>query len=359
MAVPRPMLKLHVRHVAIAMSLLLLVVTFGALGLFLLGGGNYSIFETAYFALYTVSTVGYSELPHMERFPVARMITVVLIVCGVASIAFFQSTLTTLLIEGYIGKAFRSRIMNKKIANLSGHFVVAGCGRTGRYVVEELLATRLSFVVVDSDEAIVARLAEELHAELLSVVGNATDDHVLIAAGVERASGVIAALPSDPDNLFITLSARALNPGARIVSKVVEIENEAKIFRAGADSVVSPHRIGGLRLVSQLIRPRVTEFLDRMLRVTKNLRFDEVIVPEDSEYANKVLRDIPIRRETQLLVIALHEAGDHYVYNPGPDEPVTPGSGLIVMGDPGDVAKLRTLFGASSTGAWTTPDGAS
>ncbi len=350
------MLKVHVRHVAIALSLLFLVVMVGALGLFLLGGGNYSFFDTAYFALITVSSVGYSELPQMEKFPVARIVTVVLIVCGVAAIAFFQSTLTTLLIEGYIGKAFRSRVMNQKIAALSNHFVVAGCGRTGRYVVEELVATHLPFVVVDQDEAKLAHLAEELKMELLCVVGNATDDHVLIAAGVERASGVIAALPTDPDNLFITLSARALNPSSRIVSKVVEIENEPKIFRAGADSVVSPHRIGGLRLVSQLIRPRVTEFLDRMLRVTKNLRFDEVMVPESSEYANKILRDIPIRQQTQLLVIALHEPGDHYVYNPGPDAEVKAGAGLIVMGEPEDVAKLRTLFGASSSSSWTTTD---
>lgn len=246
--------------------------------------------------------------------------------------------------------------MNKKIAQLSGHFVVAGCGRTGRYVVEELMATHLPFVVVDNNAEALARMAAEVSGDLLFVVGNATDDHVLIAAGVERASGVIAALPSDPDNLFITLSARALNPASRIVSKVVEIENEAKIFRAGADSVVSPHRIGGLRLVSQLVRPRVTEFLDRMLRVTKNLRFDEVEVPVGSEYANKVLRDIPIRQKTNLLVIALHQPDDHYLYNPGPDAVVAPGSRLIVMGEPDDVAQLRTLFGAATAGSWTAKD---
>ncbi|MDX2053965.1 MAG: potassium channel protein [Polyangiaceae bacterium] len=350
------MLKVHVRHVAIALFLLFLVIGLGAAALFWLGGGNYSFFETAYFAVITVASVGYSELPQMERLPVARLITVVMIVCGLATIAFFQSTLTTLLIEGYIGKAFRSRFMKKKISALSGHFVVAGCGRTGRYVVEELVATRLPFVVVDQDEAKLLHLAGEVGQELLCVVGDATDDHVLLAAGVERASGVIAALPSDPDNLFITLSARALNPGARIVSKVVEIENEPKIFRAGADSVVSPHRIGGLRLVSQLVRPRVTEFLDRMLRVTKNLRFDEVVVPASSEYANKVLREIPIRQETKLLVIALHLPGDNYVYNPGPDAEVAAGASLIVMGEPDDVAKLRTLFGASASSSWTAAD---
>jgi voltage-gated potassium channel len=210
--------------------------------------------------------------------------------------------------------------------------------------VEELAAVRKDCVVIDSDEQSLMKVYEDLKGRFLYIVGDATDDHTLIAAGVERARGVVAALPDDRDNLFITLSARTMNPKARIVSKVVEVENEAKIMRAGADATVSPHRIGGLRLASVLVRPRVTEFLDRMLRVTKDLRFEEIEVPTDSIYVGKTLREVPIRQATNLLVVALHGAGGQYTYNPGPEAVLNEGIGLIVMGEIEGVEKLRTMF---------------
>jgi voltage-gated potassium channel len=234
--------------------------------------------------------------------------------------------------------------MERKIEALSKHTVVAGAGRTGRYIVEELVHAKSHFVVIDTDEAKLEKINQELGGQLLYIVGDATDDHVLTAAGIERATGVITALPDDRDNLFVTLSVRSVNPKTRIVAKVVEIENEGKIVRAGADSTVSPHRIGGLRLVSELLRPRVTEFLDRMLRARKDLQFDEIEVPEASPFAGKTLREMPIRAETNLLVVALHQPGDQYIYNPGPDVAVEGGFGLIVMGQRQDVVKLRAMM---------------
>jgi voltage-gated potassium channel len=155
----------------------------------------------------------------------------------------------------------------------------------------------------------------------------------------------MAALTDDRDNLFVVMSARALNPKARIVSKVFEVENESKIRRAGADQLISPHRIGGLRMVSELVRPKVTTFLDNMLRVTKNLTFEEVELPEGSRYVGKTLREMPIRAETSLLVVALHLASDEYVYNPSPDHALLAGTQLIVMGEIDGVEKLRQLVG--------------
>jgi voltage-gated potassium channel len=167
---------------------------------------------------------------------------------------------------------------------------------------------------------------------------------VLRAAGIERASSIIAALSEDRDNLLVTLSVHTLNPVARIVAKVVEGENEAKMLRAGADATVSPLRIGALRLVSEVVRPKVTEFLDQMLRTTeKNLRFEEVELSPTSPFIGKSLREVPIRVETQLLVVAVHEADGTFTYNPAPEYRLSHGTRLIVMGAAEGVRRLRRL----------------
>ncbi len=188
--------------------------------------------------------MGFAELPDITRHYGMRIVTGVLILSGVGAIALFQSTLTAVLVEGVIAESFRRRRMHNRIARLNDHLVVAGVGRTGKYIVEELDAIKRDFVVIDKDEEVLKKLNEELNGRLLYVVGDATEDHTLLEAGVERAHGVMAALTADRDNLFIVLSVRALNPKARIVSKVVELENEPKIVRAGADQTVSPHRMG-------------------------------------------------------------------------------------------------------------------
>jgi voltage-gated potassium channel len=319
------------------------VVVAGGTALWALGRGEYQLLDSIYFALITAASVGYAELPHMDMHGDLRFVTALLIVAGVGTIALFQSTLTALLVEGLIGQRIRRNRMQKKIKNLSDHFVVAGCGRTGKHIIEELWAIERNFVVIDKDEELVRRLDEELGGGLLYVIGDATEDHTLLEAGVDRAHGVLASLTDDRDNLFIVLSSRALNPQCRIVSKVVEHENESKMRRAGADQVVSPHRMGGMRMVSELVRPKVTTFLDRMLTVTKNLRFEEVELPADSRYVGKTLREVPVRQETRLLVVALHEPGGEYIYNPSPDHPLIAGVQLIVMGELEGVDKLKAM----------------
>jgi voltage-gated potassium channel len=341
---PRPLVDPSIRRVLSAMALLNVVIVVGALVIWWIGGGDWSLLETIYFTVYTVSTVGFAELPRTEHHLWVRVATGLLILAGIGTIAFFQSTLTALLVEGVIGRTFRRRRMEKKIEALNNHFVVAGCGRTGKYVVEELAAVNRDFVAIDRDEGLLERLSEEVGGKLLYIVGDATEDHTLIEAGVQRASGVVAALSDDRDNLFITLSVRTLNPHARIVSKAVESGNEAKLVRAGADATVSPNRIGGHRLVSELVRPKVTAFLDNMLRVTKNLRFEEVEVPAGSKWVGESLRSIPIRDRTSLLVVALHEPDGSYVYNPSPDLIIHAGTQLIVIGELESMDKLRELL---------------
>ncbi len=321
------------------------LVTVGSIGYDLLGGGRWSFADCVYMTVITLSTVGFAELNEMSRVPGARALTVALIIGGVGTLAYVQGTVTALLVEGAIGQAFRRNRMRKAIEGLTGHIVVAGAGSTGRHAIEELVATRTPFVVIDRDHGHVERISAELaEGKMLFVHGDATEDHVLLAAGVGRARGVIAALTHDKDNLFVTLSARSLNAGARIVAKVTEHDAAPKMIKAGATSTVNPTMIGGRRMASECIRPVVNEFLDQMLRdKDKNLRLEEVAIPPGSSLVGVALKDAPIRREARVLVVAVRTESRAFIYNPEPDLLLTEGSMLVVMGEAEGVVRLRKL----------------
>jgi voltage-gated potassium channel len=330
----------------LSLGLLTFVVLGCGLLFWALEGSAYSLFDSIYFALITISTVGYSELPRMELMPFSRVLVMVMIVAGVGTVAFFQSSLTAVMVEGVIGRAWRRRRMDRKIAELKGHTIVAGCGRTGRFVIEELIGSDTPFVVIDKDEALLEELNEELGGKLLWVVGDATDDQSLKAAGVERATGLVTALTDDPENVFVTISTRSLNPQIRIVSKVVAFGAEAKLERAGANATVSPHRIGGLRLVTELLRPHTAEFLDQMMRGTGEgqLRFDDVQVMRGTRYDGQTLREAAIRDKANVLVVAIRGADGKFSYNPPAEQRIQAGSYIVVLGTRDGVEVLREMM---------------
>ncbi len=332
---------------AFSVMLLTAVVLGGGVLFWLLVGNAYSLFDSIYFALITVSTVGYSELPRMELHPPARIVVMTLIVMGVGAVALFQSSLTAVLVEGVIGKALRKRRMEKRILALKGHTIVAGCGRTGGFVIHELVAGQHPFVVVDKDPEALSRVNSEYGGELLQVVGDATDDSSLSAAGIERAASLVTTLAEDPENVFVTISARSLNPRARIVAKAVTLGSEAKLARAGANATVSPHRIGALRLVTELLRPHTAEFLDQMMRGTgeEQLRFDDVEVRAGGPYEGRTLREAPIREEANVLVVAIRGPDGHFVYNPPANQRLESGSYVVVLGTRNGIQRLRQMVG--------------
>lgn len=340
------MMNASLRRLLYAVAVLTLIAACGSMGLYILGEGRWELSECVYMTVITLSTVGFGELSQMHQVPGARPLTIALIVSGVGALAYVQGNLTALLVEGVIGEAWRRNRMRKAIDRLEGHVVVAGAGSTGRHVIEELIATSTAFVVIDRNLEHLERISEDFAGgKMLYVHGDATDDHILLEAGVSRARGVVAALTHDKDNLFVTLSARSLNANARIVSKIVEDAAAAKMLKAGASAAVNPTLIGGRRLASELIRPEVNEFLDQMLRdKDKNLRIEEAVVPSGSPFAGVPLKDTPIRRETRLLVVAVRDKERQFVYNPDPDFVIHAGSTLIVMGEAEAVVKLRRLL---------------
>jgi voltage-gated potassium channel len=322
------------------------LVCFGTLGYYTVGHGRWALSDCAYMTIITVSTVGFDELTHMHETPGAREITVTLIVAGIGTLAYVQGNLTALLVEGVIGQALRRNRMRKNIESLKNHVVVAGAGSTGRHVIEELHTTRTPFVVIDRDKEHLDRMSEEItEGTMLYIHGDATDDHTLVAANIEAARGVVAALTHDKDNLFVTLSARSLNAQAKIVAKIVDDHSAPKMLKAGATSTVNPTMIGGRRMVSELIRPEVTEFLDQMLRdKDKALRLSEVVINPGSKFVGVQLKDAPIRRETRLLVVAVRGSDRKFTYNPEPDMIIAEGTTLIVLGEAESVNKLQRIM---------------
>lgn len=329
------------------------VVVVGALGFHGIGDGRWSWGDCVYFTIITLSTVGFGEtLPGLDDSDLGRPWTVGLIVLGSGTLLYFISTLTAFIVEGDLQGALRRNRMQSKLNQLSGHYIVCGAGTTGIHVIEEFLSSHMAFCVVDNSEARLAELAERFGPEkLLYIVGDATDDATLEDAGIGRAAGVIAALHEDKDNLFVTVTAAALNPKLRIVAKAVEVSARAKLLRAGAKAVVSPTQIGGMRLASEAIRPKVVEFLDLMLRdPRKNLRIEEVTIPETSPMVGCALKETEIRKKTKVLVIAVRYADGRYEYNPPPEQRLEHGSTLIVLAETAEMQRLRDGIASGAIG---------
>jgi voltage-gated potassium channel len=195
-------------------------------------------------------------------------------------------------------------------------------------------------VVVDAREAVAREVSGTF--DCAAVVGDATHDEVLVEAGIERARGIISALTEDKDNLFVTVTARALNPALRIVAKAIELRADAKLRRAGADAVVSPNMIGGQRMVAEMVRPEVVSFLDVMVRdKDATLRIEEVPVPSGSRWGGKRVGELELSRHRLLLLAVKAPGGASYLYAPGPEHPLDGGETLIVLGEPERVRALR------------------
>ena len=321
------------------------------LGEYILGGVGYKLLspetpflDCLYMSVITVTTVGYGEVIDTTASLALRSYTLLLILVGVGIMLYTVAVVTSYIVEGDLNQYFWKRRMQRQVASMKEHFIVCGAGETGRRIIEELARTQRDFVVIDPDPKTVAAFRSDYESPILQ--GVADDEEVLKGAGIERAAGAVVALPNDRDTLVTTLSMRMLNPSIRIVVKEIEPGMAARLRRAGADAVVNPGTIGGLRLVSELVRPSVVMFLDAMLRdKASSYRFEELSIPEKSDWANKRLGDIPARSEFGLFVVGARRTGqDSFAYNPEDSWLVEPGQTLVVPGDASDVKRARVAL---------------
>ena len=324
-------------------------LAFGALALFALfvaGVIGYKILDpevgwldALYMTVISLTTVGYGEF--VEPTPAVRIFTMALLIIGMVAAAYFVTTATAFVLEGSLGHVVWRRRMIKEIASYENHHIVCGSDETALYAAKELCAVQLKCVIVCEKNEI----ADDFRRELPGVpvfTADATDDEALQAAGIAKAAGLIACEEGTKDNLLITLTARQLNPNARIIARVAEVTSEAKARNAGANSVVCPNLTGGMRLVSELVRPTVVSFLDIMLRdKDKNLRVEEVKIAGDSVVVGRRIGEIDFRAISNALLMACKMGETRWVYNPSDDLEIKPGYVLILMGSPEDVNAVR------------------
>ncbi len=312
----------HWRRLAGASILLLVVLVVGTLGYLVLGFGA---LDALYQTVTTISTVGFREVQPLS--PAGQVFTIVLILVGVGAALYTFSVLIETLIEGRLNELLGRRRMEQSLASKQGHVIICGWGRVGRSIAAEVTAAGRDLVVVEADAAKVESLP---HA---SVLGDATEDAVLRAAGIERASALVAAVDGDAANSFITLSARALRPDLFIVARARSQESADKLARSGADRVVNPQSIGGARMAAFVLRPHVAEFLDVVMRERSlEFRLEEVPVSMQSPIVGRTLRDSHLRDRTGALVLALRDADGTFQTNPSPDLEIRGGQVIIAIG---------------------------
>ena len=316
------------------------------LGLLVMGTVGYSIIEkwalldAIWMTVITVTTVGYEDLGMSNS---GKVFSIFLIIGGIGMFIYSITIVTTFLVEGELLSFFKHRRMMNAVDKLSNHYIVCGLGDTGVHVLDEMLKSEVSFVGIELEEERLEYLVET--REFLYIHGDATDDDVLIRSGVERARGLVACLSRDQDNLFVVISAKNLNPTLRIASKAVEHNSPDKLITAGADEVVLPDHIGGMRLASGILEPHLIDFITKMQASRQTTRFAESIVQPESKLDGVTLRESQIQEETGLVVIALRSKDGTYIYNPAGDWKVEAGDGLFIIADPRQLQALNKLTG--------------
>lgn len=314
-------------------SLLGSILLVGVMGYHLIEG--WSPFDALYMTVITLATVGYGETHPLSM--TGRVFTMLLILGGMGIILYGVSRITSFVIEGEMSGILRRRRMNRTISRLSNHYIVCGWGNTGYYAVEELHRTRRPCVIVENDPLRIRQLVER---EMVYVEGDAADDETLIAAGIQRAAGLISTLPTDRDNMFVVITARGLNPTFRIVSKIKDISSRDKFLRGGANIVTSSDFIGGLRMVSELVRPGATSFLDTMLRDNSALRVEDVQVDIQSRFVKKPIGSCDAFAKAGVLLVSIKQ-GDSFHFNPPPATILDGGDTLVVIGNPEQLQSVR------------------
>jgi voltage-gated potassium channel len=289
----------------------------------------------------TVTTVGYGEIHPLSQAGMA--FTSVLIICGVTYFAYLFASVARVVVGGEVREMLGRRKLEKTIKALRGHYIICGFGRIGEVVAFELAARGLPFLVIETDPGRLTRLEE---AGYPYVSGSATDEGVLEEAGIREAKGVISAVRSDADNVFIVLTARGLNPDLFILSRAEEEVSRKKLLRAGADKVVLPYRLGGRRMAEAIAMPAVSDFVDLVVHGRSlELRMEEVRVPVGSRLAGQTVVDSALKANLDLLVVAIRRSSGEMLFNPQPTATIEEGDTLIVLGEQDNLKRLNELAG--------------
>ena len=304
---------------------------------------NYSFIDALYMTVITISTVGFTEVNSLSE--IGRLFTSFYIIFNLGVIAYILSVVTRFLFEGEFKEVFSSYMTKREVEKLDGHVIICGFGRNGSNAAKELKRDGVPFVVVDNDEQVLQSLLSD-NESLHVIKGDATEEDVLSFAGVERASALIASIPDDANNLFITLTAREMNPKLRIIARANKESSERKLLRAGADSVVMPDAIGGHYMATLVNRPQVVEFLDMINGVGEmKLELEEVHYNDFKEqHRDKTIVELDVRRYCGVTFIGYKSIIDGYVFNPNARTKLDVGEVFIMLGKKDAIETFKNEF---------------
>jgi len=331
------------KRILLSITVFIAVFIIGVAGFKIIGGTEWSLLDSLYMTVITLSTVGYGEVIDISANPAARIFAIVFIITCLGTIAFAVSSITSFIIEGELKNVLGRKRMEKEISKLKDHFIVCGSDETAVTIIQELIKTKQRFVVIEPSREMIDKLASS--ENILFIHGDPSEDNVLHTAGIEKAKGILLSLPTDEANLFVTLTARSLNPEIRIVTKSIDVKSQNKMKKAGSDAVISPTFIGGMRMVSEMIRPAVVSFLDMMLYEKERvLRVEEVSVPSGSSIAGKTLEEAKLGDKAGALLVALRREGSHkYEFNPSIETQIKDNDTLIFMATPDMIDELEKM----------------
>ncbi len=328
---------LLLQQISYGILFLLIIVFTGTFGYTLIE--DWPLLDSLYMTVITITTVGYGEVRELSR--TGRFFTIGLIISSVGIVAYLVSRLAGVVVEWEITKFMGRKKLEKTISKLKNHYIVCGYGRIGGYICSQFKGEGLPFVLIENDEQVIQRVEEE---GVVYVRGDATDEKTLIDAGVERAKALITAVASDADNLYITLTARGLNPNLYILSRASEEKAERKLISAGANKVVSPYLIGAHRMAMAIIKPAVVELMElAMERESLELQLQEIKVNDTARLPGTTLRESGIRSELDLIVVAIKKEDGSMIFNPAFNTAIVEGDTLIILGQMANLDRLAEL----------------
>ncbi len=301
---------------------------------------GWQLLDAIYMTVITLTTAGHDDLEMSDS---GRIFTILLLIVGIVVFTYSVTIATAFLIEGQLQSFFRQQKMVRTVDKLSNHYIICGLGDTGVHVLDEMLKAEVDFVGIEAEEERLIHLTDTRNFPYLH--GDATDDELLMRAGIERARGLVTCLSRDQDNLFIVISARKLNPHLRIASKAVEDNSAGKLIIAGADEVVLPDHIGGLRLASGILQPHLVGFLDNITQNQDGAQFTESVIQREAPLDGISLKAGNIREQTGLVVIAIRDNDGTFLYNPPGDKKMIAGDALLVIANRKQLQILHKLTG--------------
>ncbi|MGB3589761.1 MAG: potassium channel protein [Tunicatimonas sp.] len=303
---------------------------------------EYSAIDAFYMTVITLSTVGFTEVRELSDS--GRIFTSFYIIFNLGIFAYAVGTITSYFVEGEFAELYRRYTIGRKVEKLRDHVIVCGMGRNGARACEELQDSHRPFVLVELKPELVEQYA--VNNEIQYVIGDATTDEVLLAAGIERAEAIITTLPRDADNVFITLTARELNPDVKIIARATDESAEKKLYRAGADQVVMPDAIGGVHMARLITQPSVIEFLNILSGTGSNsLKLEDIMYDElQKRYQDKTLRELNIRQHTSATVIGFRHQSERFTFNPHGDLKFEIGDTMIIVGTEQNLQAFRDYY---------------